>query len=218
MRSVPHRRRPSSGLAAGVVLLAVGTACGGGQQTRGDAEASPPPVPDGFVAHDSDGIGYALPDDFGDRPAQVEILVADDTADSVDEVARDALAVFQRDTRLTYTDREYEYPVPGAEDAQRSDYEFSGEYAPDLIRRPDGEGATADPSEADGTPSPTVGDGDGDPEPTDGTDDTDDTVRGVDVAMLLDDGTGVTFRITAADRYLDDALADRIIGTLYVMG
>ncbi|ASU85077.1 hypothetical protein CDO52_21815 [Nocardiopsis gilva YIM 90087] len=206
MRTVPRRVCPAGGaIVAGVLLAQLGTGCGIGQQTRGDDDVPPPPVPDGFVGHTKDGIGYALPEGFDDRPAEVDVIVAEDPMDSVRDVARDAITGFQRSTRLTYTDREYEYAVPGAENAQRSDYEFSAEYAPESLRRPDRSGASATPSRANET------------DDTKNTDGAVETIRGVDVAMLLDDGTGITFRLIASSDYLNDNLADRVLGTLYVI-
>ncbi|CAM3727523.1 hypothetical protein [Nocardiopsis rhodophaea] len=205
MRTVPRRVRPAGGaIVAGVLLALSGTGCGIGQHMRGE-DVPPPPIPDGFVGHTKDGIGYALPEDFDARPAEVDVIVAEAPMDSVRDVVRDALTEFQRTTRLTYTDREYEYPVPGAENAQRSDYEFSAEYAPDSLELAGSSGASAAPSVPDGTDSAQGADGDVD------------TIRGVDVAMLLDDGTGITFRIIASRDYLDDGLTDRILGTLYVI-
>ncbi|GAA2001359.1 hypothetical protein GCM10009799_30730 [Nocardiopsis rhodophaea] len=202
MRTFARRGLSARGIAAGALLALLATACGFVQQTRGDADVSPPPVPDGFAAHTSDGLGYALPEDFDDEPAAIAILITEGPVEHVRDVARDALTDFQRSTRLTYTDRAYDYTVPGAENAQRSDYEFLAERAPESLRRPE-----PSPS-GGGTASPGV-DSDG----SGGSG----TIRGVDVAMLLDDGTGITFRLLASSDYLDDRLAERILGTLYVM-
>ncbi|MBB6170638.1 hypothetical protein HNR23_000698 [Nocardiopsis mwathae] len=159
--------RTTSAAVFGAALLTALAGCGA--DGGGPAEA-----PDGFTDESAEGISYALPSDFDEDRAQVDVMLAGDEVDSAAAVGGTAQAEIKFEPKFEYLDKDWDYEVAGVPDSERYDYTYEFDGDEDI-----------------------------------------DTIRGVDIAMKLEDGRGVLFRLTGDHTYLDDELVDQITGTVH---